>query len=114
MRKQKITLAVLLAERNRALIEAKSSLCEIQGFLVHGIDKDLKSIATSHPWYAMGGAVVAGIGAGLVLRGGTIRHLTRGAAHVVLGPFIENLVQRFIRLASGEEDREPESQQPEA
>ena len=66
------------------------------------IDTDIATFAKDRPIAAICGAVAMGAATGMLLSGRPVRHLAKAAGLVVLGPLVGDLVERMMRLASGE------------
>ena len=101
MTEDKPTLAQLTRERDRALAETRSCLSDAR-IRASSIDADVKAYAVRHPFLALGGAAVAGVGAGWILKAPPILRLARGSLLVILSPVIEDAVKRLVRLVVGE------------
>ena len=67
-----------------------------------GVDTDLANFAKDRPMVAVFGAVAMGAATGLLLSGRPVMQLAKAAGLVVLGPLVGDLVERMMRLASGE------------
>ena len=66
------------------------------------VDTDIAAFAKDRPMAAICGAVAMGAATGLLLSGRPVMQLAKAAGLVVLGPLVGDLVERMMRLASGE------------
>jgi hypothetical protein len=89
-------LAQLRLNRDLALQRATAGITNAKS-QVQSLDSKVIQFAGNHPFVAMGGALAAGVAAGLLLGGHSLRTMARATALVVLKPLALDFLHRLVQ-----------------